>query len=80
MNTLTVDPMRTFWNKVSQIALVFWIAYILTRPFGASCGDLLSQPVANGGLGLGTINTSAVFMAAILFLVSYLATQARKSR
>lgn len=55
-------------------------AYILTRSFGASCGDLLSQPVADGGLGLGTINTSAVFVTAILFLVSYLAIQARKAQ
>jgi uncharacterized membrane-anchored protein len=51
----------------------FWIAYVLTRPFGASCGDLLSQPISNGGLGLGTIGTSAVFMAIIVGLVSYLA-------
>lgn len=50
----------------------FWIAYVITRPFGASCGDLLSQPVSNGGLGLGTIATSAVFLVAILALVSYL--------
>lgn len=35
--------------------LAFWIAYILTRPFGASFGDLLSQPASNGGLGLGTV-------------------------
>jgi uncharacterized membrane-anchored protein len=60
--------------------LAFWIAYVLTRPFGASCGDLLSQPVANGGLGLGTVNTSAMFLAAILFLVSYLAVQGRQAR
>jgi len=50
----------------------FWLAYILTRPLGASLGDLLSQPVANGGLGLGTTNTSLVFLAVILVLVVYL--------
>lgn len=55
----------------------FWIAYILTRPFGASCGDLLSQPVANGGLGLGTVGTSGLFLTIILALVSYL-TLSRK--
>lgn len=43
----------------------FWLAYILTRPFGASIGDLLSQPTASGGLGLGTIATSVVLVAAI---------------
>lgn len=51
----------------------FWIAYVLTRPFGASCGDLLSQPISNGGLGFGTIGTSSVFMAIIVGLVAYLA-------
>lgn len=50
----------------------FWIAYILTRPLGASFGDFLSQPVANGGLGLGTTITSLVFLAVILGLVGYL--------
>ena len=52
--------------------LAFWIAYILTRPFGASCGDLLSQPLANGGLGLGTVGTSTIFLVTILGLVGYL--------
>ena len=47
----------------------FWIAYILTRPFGASFGDLLSQPHANGGLGLGTVGTSAIFLSVILVLI-----------
>ena len=55
----------------------FWIAYVLTRPFGASCGDLLSQPVSNGGLGLGTVGTSALFLAIILALVSYLSISKR---
>jgi uncharacterized membrane-anchored protein len=50
----------------------FWIAYILTRPLGASFGDYLSQPRANGGLGLGTTTTSFLFLAAILVVVVYL--------
>jgi uncharacterized membrane-anchored protein len=56
----------------------FWIAYILTRPFGASFGDLLSQPVANGGLGLGTVVTSAIFLLTILGLVAYLTATERR--
>jgi uncharacterized membrane-anchored protein len=52
--------------------LSFWIAYILTRPLGASIGDYLSQAPADGGLGLGTTGTSALFLVAILALVSYL--------
>lgn len=63
--------------KANAIA-AFWIAYILTRPFGASCGDLLSQPTANGGLGLGTVGTSALFLLTILALVAYLTVAHRK--
>ncbi|MGW2962284.1 COG4705 family protein [Streptomyces sp. NPDC001220] len=51
----------------------FWIAYVLTRPLGASIGDYLSQPTGDGGLGLGTVVTSALFLAVILGLVVYLA-------
>ncbi|MFI9356007.1 COG4705 family protein [Streptomyces lydicus] len=50
----------------------FWIAYILTRPLGASVGDCLSQPTGDGGLGLGTVVTSVLFLAVILGLVVYL--------
>jgi len=50
----------------------FWVAYILTRPLGASIGDLLSQSSADGGLGLGTVVTSALFLVTILALVTYL--------
>jgi uncharacterized membrane-anchored protein len=50
----------------------FWLAYILTRPLGASLGDFLSQPRASGGLGLGTTVTSMIFLGAILVVVSYL--------
>ncbi|MFF8309090.1 COG4705 family protein [Streptomyces lydicus] len=50
----------------------FWIAYILTRPLGASVGDYLSQPAGDGGLGLGTVVTSVLFLAVILGLVVYL--------
>ena len=53
--------------------LSFWIAYILTRPLGASIGDYLSQAPGDGGLGLGTVVTSAIFLSAILATVSYLA-------
>jgi uncharacterized membrane-anchored protein len=50
----------------------FWIAYILTRPLGASIGDYLSQTPDAGGLGLGTTVTSLIFLGAILALVVYL--------
>ena len=58
--------------------LAFWIAYILTRPFGASIGDLLSQPVTAGGLGLGTVGTSGVSLITIFSLIAYLTIQQKK--
>jgi uncharacterized membrane-anchored protein len=57
--------------------LAFWIAYILTRPLGASLGDYLSQAHADGGLGLGTTGTSVIFLTAILALVGFLAVTRR---
>jgi uncharacterized membrane-anchored protein len=52
--------------------LCFWLAYIFTRPLGASFGDLLSQPMEYGGLGFGTILTSTLFLAAIMAIVAYM--------
>ncbi len=52
--------------------LAFWLAYIFTRPLGASFGDLLSQPLEYGGLGFGTIYTSALFLGAIIVTVIYM--------
>ncbi|MGM4884819.1 MULTISPECIES: COG4705 family protein [Rhizobium] len=52
--------------------LGFWLVYILTRPLGASFGDLMSQPAQYGGLGLGTIITSAIFLAAIVTIVAFM--------
>ncbi len=50
----------------------FWIAYTSTRPLGASTGDLLSQVRKAGGLGFGTMFTSAIFLVVIVVLVTYL--------
>lgn len=55
----------------------FWIAYVLTRPLGASLGDYLSQPKADGGRGLGTTTTSFIFLAAIFGVVVYLTRSKR---
>ena len=57
--------------------LAFWIAYVLTRPLGASIGDYLSQDRHAGGLALGTVKTSAIFLAVILVLVIYLTVSKR---
>jgi uncharacterized membrane-anchored protein len=59
--------------------LAFWIAYVLTRPLGASLGDFLSQHRKDGGLGLGTVGTTVIFLATILAVVSYL-TKTKKDQ
>ncbi len=55
----------------ANAVLAFWLAYILTRPLGASLGDLLSQAKEYGGLGLGTSATSIGFLVVIVALVVY---------
>ena len=60
-----------FVFKIDEV-WAFWIAYILTRPFGASFGDFVSQPQTHGGLGLGTWVTSASFLAIIVLLIGLL--------
>jgi uncharacterized membrane-anchored protein len=49
--------------------LLFWAAFILTRPLGATVGDFLDKPVASGGLALGRFEASAVLAAVILLLI-----------
>lgn len=58
----------------------FWAAYVLTRPLGASIGDLLSQQPVDGGLGLGTTETSIAFLAVIVALVVHLGITVRRQR
>lgn len=60
-------------HMTTNAVLAFWLAYILTRPLGASIGDYLSQAQTDGGLGLGTTVTSGIFLGAILLTVIYLA-------
>lgn len=55
--------------------LCFWLAYILTRPLGASLGDLLSQSREYGGLGLGSVYTSVGFLTLIILLVAFLSLE-----
>lgn len=60
------------WKLGAGPVLSFWLAYILTRPLGANVGDYLASPTSDGGLGLGTLGTSALFLSAILAVVIYL--------
>lgn len=76
--TVALALVFVLWKtKVLGSVTAFWIAYVLTRPLGASLGDLLSQPTSNTGLGLGATNTSLIFLAAIAGLVIYLTVTKR---
>lgn len=58
------------WRMGGHAVLTFWVAYILTRPFGAALGDLLTQAKVDGGLGMGTLWVSALFLSVIVMLVT----------
>jgi uncharacterized membrane-anchored protein len=58
-----------YFTKISHIIL-FWLAFVLTRPFGATFGDLLTKPLAKGGLNFGTIGSSAILFVILLILVT----------
>jgi uncharacterized membrane-anchored protein len=64
----------------ANAVLSFWLAYILTRPLGASLGDLLSQATEYGGLGLGTIHTSLAFLTVIVALVAWISFEDNRTR
>lgn len=56
-----------YFTKISRVTL-FWIAFVLTRPFGATFGDLLTKPISKGGLNFGTVGAS-IFLALVLILM-----------
>ncbi len=68
---IAIVTVSHLYFRLNAIA-AFWIAYILTRPLGASLGDYLSQSRANGGLNFGTVGTSALFLVLISGVVLYL--------
>jgi len=68
-----------FWTNVSH-TLLFWAAFILTRPLGATVGDLLDKPVSGGGLDLSRYTTSAVLAVFIIASILVLPQRAEKQR
>ncbi|MEU1199776.1 hypothetical protein ABZ446_26610 [Streptomyces sp. NPDC005813] len=67
-------------TKVPMVSnvLLFWIAFVLTRPLGATAGDFLTKPVAKGGLDLGTEGSSAVLVAVLFGLMVFAQAQERR--
>jgi uncharacterized membrane-anchored protein len=74
---LILGIFATWRLGVTGPVLSFWVAYILTRPLGANIGDFLASPKSEGGLGLGTLGTSVLFLGTILAVVVFLTITGR---
>ncbi len=68
-----------YFTKISRI-LLFWIAFILTRPFGATFGDLLTKSKEKGGLDYGTKGASLILFALLIALIIYEVVKQKKDR
>jgi uncharacterized membrane-anchored protein len=69
---IAVIAMLYFTTRISH-TILFWAAFVLTRPLGATLGDILTKPQENGGLNLDRIESSialAIFMAACILLTN----------
>jgi len=67
-----------YFTKISHVIL-FWIAFVLTRPFGATMGDVLVRDRDEGGLGYGTKGASAVLLGALVVMVLFVTFRPRKA-
>jgi len=65
---LAVVAACQFWTKISK-TLLFWAAFILTRPLGAVVGDFLDKPIAHGGLNLSRYTASATLIALVILCI-----------
>lgn len=66
---LIIIALLHYFTKVSG-TLLFWLAFVLTRPFGATFGDFLTKPISHGGLNLGTIGSSIFFAVVLAFSIT----------
>lgn len=67
---LLITVLAYYFTKISRIFL-FWIAFVLTRPFGATFGDLLTKPIEKGGLDFGTIGSSLILFSMLILFIIY---------
>ncbi|WP_223649648.1 hypothetical protein [Hymenobacter psoromatis] len=67
---LALVVLAHYFTRLSPV-LLFWVAFVLTRPFGATFGDLLTKPVAQNGLGFGTQGSSLILLGLLVGLVVY---------
>ena len=77
---LTLTAIAAYFTRISK-TLLFWIAFVLTRPFGATMGDVLTKSRAQGGLNFGTIGSSLVLGSILGILILYtMASQNKNAR
>ncbi|MFD2784744.1 COG4705 family protein [Hymenobacter rubripertinctus] len=76
---LAVVVLAHYFTRVSAV-LLFWVAFVLTRPFGATVGDLLTKDTSKNGLGFGTVGSSLILFAVLVGLVVYTTIQLRRPR
>lgn len=67
-SAIGVVVLLKYFTKISTVAL-FWVAFVLTRPFGATLGDLMTKSHEKGGLDFGTIGSSAVLAGILLVMI-----------
>jgi uncharacterized membrane-anchored protein len=67
-SSLIVITLLHFYTKISGV-LLFWLAFVLTRPFGATFGDLLTKTDEYGGLDVGTVGSSALFATVLVLAI-----------
>ena len=62
--------LAAIFSRLNRVML-FWVAFVLTRPFGATFGDLLTKPIAKGGLNFGTVGSSLILASLLATFVIY---------
>ncbi|MEO8459189.1 MAG: hypothetical protein ABI451_01560 [Dokdonella sp.] len=67
-STIALTALAYRFTRLNHV-LLFWVAFVLTRPFGATFGDLLTKPIEKGGLGFGTIGSSAILAIILIAFV-----------
>lgn len=68
-STIAVVALARYFTRIPGV-LLFWLAFVLTRPFGATLGDFLTKPLEKGGLDFGTIGSSAVLAGVLLAMIA----------
>jgi uncharacterized membrane-anchored protein len=76
---LALVLLATFFTRLSRV-LLFWVAFVLTRPFGATVGDVFTKSREKGGLGFGTVGSSAILAAVLVTLVGWELVKQRRLR